>query len=79
VPTVTDPTVPDARDTTSEGVGSVPSLTVKLAVPPSLMFVGFPARIMLIVFMSTVLTTVVVSDTSPTPLPVIVTASAMIC
>jgi hypothetical protein len=77
VPNVREPTVPDARDTTRDGVGSAPSFTVKLAVPPSLMFVGFPARIMLIVFMSTVLTTVV-ADTSPTPLPVIVTASAMI-
>jgi hypothetical protein len=73
---VTDPTVPDASDTTSEGVGSAPSLTVKFAVPPSLMLVGFPARIMLIVFTSTVLT-MVVSDTSPTPLPVMVTASAI--
>jgi hypothetical protein len=75
VPRETDPTVPDASDTTSEGVGSAPSLTVKLAVPPSLMLVGFPARIILIVFTSTVLT-MVVSETSPTPLPVIVTASA---
>jgi hypothetical protein len=76
VPKETDPTVPDASDTTSEGVGSAPSLTVKLAVPPSLMLVGFPARIILIVFTSTVLTTTV-SVTSPTPLPVMVTASAI--
>jgi hypothetical protein len=55
VPKDTEPTVPDASETTSEGVGSAPSLTVKFAVPPSLMLVGFPARIMLIVFTSTVL------------------------
>jgi hypothetical protein len=76
VPRETDPTVPDARDTTRDGVGSAPSFTVKFAVPPSLMLVGFPARIILIVFTSTVLTTTV-SVTSPTPLPVIVTASAI--
>jgi hypothetical protein len=77
VPKDTEPTVPDVSDTTREGVGSAPSLTVKFAVPPSLMLVGFPARIMLIVLMSTVLT-IVVADTSPTPLPVMVTASAII-
>ncbi len=76
VPRETEPTVPDASETTSEGVGSAPSFTVKFAVPPSLMLVGFPARIMLIVFMSTVFTTTV-SVTRPTPLPVIVTASAI--
>jgi hypothetical protein len=77
VPSETEPAVPDARDTTSEGVGSAPSLTVKFAVPPSLMLVGFPARIILIVFTSTVLIVAVALPKS-TPLPVIVTASEII-
>jgi hypothetical protein len=77
VPSDTDPTVPEARDTTREGVGSAPSFTVKLAVPPSLMLVGFPARIILIVVMSFAVIAVV-AETSPAPLPVIVTDSETI-
>jgi hypothetical protein len=77
VPRETDPTVPEASETTREGVGSAPSLTVKLAVPPSLIVVGFPARIILIVFTSTVLIVAVALPKS-TPLPVIVTASEII-
>jgi len=77
VPKETEPTVPDASDTTREGVGSAPSFTVKLDVPPSLILVGFPARIMLIVFTSTVLMVAVALPKS-TPLPVIVTASEII-
>jgi hypothetical protein len=74
VPSETEPTVPDASDTTREGVGSAPSLTVKLAVPPSLILVGFPERIMLIVVISFAVI-VAVAETSPAPLPVIVTDS----
>jgi len=77
VPNVREPTVPDARDTTRDGVGSAPSFTVKLAVPPSLMLVGFPARIILIVFTSTVLMVAVALPKS-TPFPVMVTASEII-
>jgi hypothetical protein len=74
VPTVTDPIVPEAKDTTNEGDGSCPSLTVNVPVPPSLIVAGWAARTILIVLMSTVVI-VEVADTSPAPLPVIVTDS----
>ena len=77
VPTVTDPTVPEANVTVSDGVGSCASFTLKFATPPSLTVVGFPDNTILIVLMSLAVI-VVVSLTSPTPLPVIVTDSETI-
>ena len=74
VPTVTDPTVPEANETVSDGVGSCASFTLKFVVPPSLTVAGFPDNTILIVLMSLAVM-VVVSLTSPTPLPVIVTDS----
>jgi hypothetical protein len=64
----------EAKDTVKLVDGSLLSATWKVAVPPSLMEVGFAERIIDIVLESTV-EIVVVVETIPAPLPVIVTDS----
>ncbi len=64
----------DAKDTVKLVDGSLLRATWKVAVPPSLMEVGFAERIIVIVLESTV-EIVVVAETIPAPLPVIVTDS----
>lgn len=70
----TDPAVPEANETVKLVEGSLLSATWNVVVPPSLIEVGLEERIIVIVLESTV-EIVVVAETIPAPLPVIVTDS----